>query len=85
MIAKITDPVTPVALVCSGATIPHAVAPRAFARRPVPRSLNRSNPSLVIVVPDPLDAIVGVGKEAAGLGCGAKPLSTLGALLLPAV
>jgi hypothetical protein len=85
MIAKITDPATPVALDCAGATIPRGNAPRASARRPVPRSLNRNSLDLVVVVPNPADAIVEVSKEAPGLGDGAKPLWTLGALLLPAV
>jgi hypothetical protein len=70
-IAKITDPVTPVARDCAGATIPHAVAPRASARRPVPRSLNRNSPAHVFVVPARLDAIE-VGKGA-GLEGGSKP------------
>jgi hypothetical protein len=83
-IAKITNPVTPVTFECSGATIPRAVAPRASAQRPVPRSLNRNSPNHAIVVPDPLDAIAAVGKEA-GLKGGSNPLWMLGALLLPAV
>ena len=84
MIAKITEPVTPVALDRAGAAVQRAVAPRASVRRPVPRSLNRNSPSLVIVVPDPVDAIVEVGREA-GLKGGSKLLWTLSALLLPAV
>jgi hypothetical protein len=78
-IAKIADSVTAVALDCAGAAIP-----RASAWRPVPRSLNRNSPNHAIVVPDPLDAIAAVGKEA-GLKGGSNPLWMLGALLLPAV
>ncbi len=72
MIAKITEPVTPVAL------------DGAFARRPLSPPVTRNSPSLVIVVPDPLDAIVEVGKEA-GLKGGSKLLWTLGAPLPRAV
>jgi hypothetical protein len=66
MIAKITRPVTLVAIDRAGAT-----AARIAARRAVPRSLNRNSPNLVIVVPDPLDAIAEVGREA-GLKGGSK-------------
>ncbi len=81
MIAKVTEPVIPFALDRVGATIRRGVAPRASARRPVPRSLTRDSPSLVVVVPDPVDAIVEVGAEA-GLKGASKLLWTLGALLL---
>lgn len=84
MIAKITEPVTPVALGGAFATVPRGVAPSASARRAVPPSVNPNSPSLVIVVPDPIDAIVEVGSEA-GLKGGSKLLWTLGVLLLLAV
>ncbi len=84
MHAEITRPVTPVALDRAGATVARAAAPSASARRAVPRSLNRNSPNLVIVVPDLLDAIAEVGREA-GLQGGSKLLWTLGALLLLAV
>jgi hypothetical protein len=85
MIAKITDPVAPVALDGAFASVPRrSVAPGASPRRAVAPSVTPNGPSLVIVVPDPLDAIVEVGKEA-GLKGGSKLLWTLGVLLLLAV
>ncbi len=83
-IAKIADPVTPVAPDRAFATVPRSRAASAAARRPVPPSVPRNSPSLVIVVPDPLDAIVAVGDEA-GLKGGSKLLRTLGVLSLLAV
>ena len=84
MIAKITDPVTPVAFDGAFATVPRRPVPDAPAQRPVPMSATPNGPSLVIVVPDPLDVLVEVGREA-GLKGGSKLLWTLGALLLLAL
>jgi hypothetical protein len=64
MIAKITEPVTSVALDGAFAAVPRKLAPSASPRRPVAPSVAPDGPSLVIVVPDPVDAIVEVGKEA---------------------
>jgi hypothetical protein len=83
MHAKITTPVAPVALDDAFATVrQRKVAPSASARRAIPPSTTRN--SLVIVIPDPVDAIVKVGSEA-GLKGGSKLLWTLGVLLLLAV
>ncbi len=60
MIAKITEPATPVGL----ATVAGSRASSAPVQRAVPPSVTRNSPSRVIVVPDPVDAIVEVGKEA---------------------
>ncbi|MGD0564488.1 MAG: hypothetical protein ABSA66_15535 [Roseiarcus sp.] len=84
MIAKITEPVTAVALDGAFATVPRRLAPSASPRRPVAPSVTPNSRSLVIVVPDPIDAIVEVGSEA-GLEGGSKLLWTLGVLLLLAV
>jgi hypothetical protein len=80
MHAKITNPIAPVAFDdVFGAVRPRNVAPGAS----VPPAAH-NNPSLVIVVPDPVDAIVEVGAEA-GLKGGPKLLWTLGVLLLLAL
>jgi hypothetical protein len=84
MIAKITDPVTPVAFGGVFAPVPRHPAANAPARRAAPQSATPNGPSLVIVVPDPIDALVEVGNEA-GLKGGSKLLWTLGVLLLLAV
>jgi hypothetical protein len=85
MMAKITEPVIPVALDGAFASGPRRnVAPSASPRRAVAPSITPNGPSLVIVVPDPFDAIVEVGSEA-GLKGGSKLLWTLGVLLLLAV
>ncbi|WP_158816900.1 hypothetical protein [Methylocapsa sp. S129] len=82
MHAKITTPVAPAALDdVLEAIHQRNVAPGASARRPVPPSPTHHSPSLVIVVPDPVDAIVKVGSEA-GLKGGSKLLWTFGVLLL---
>jgi hypothetical protein len=84
MHAKIANPLAPVALDdVFGAVRPRNAAPGASARRAVPPAA-RNNSSLVIVVPDPVDAIVEVGAEA-GLKGGPKLLWTLGVLLLLAL
>jgi hypothetical protein len=84
MHAKITNPIAPVVFDdVFGAVRPRNVAPGASARRAVPPAAH-NNPSLVIVAPDPVDAIVEVGAEA-GLKGGSKLLWTLGVLLLLAL
>jgi hypothetical protein len=83
MHAKIANPIAPIALDDAFRALrPRNANPRASARRAVPPP--RNHPSLVIVVPDPVDAIVGVGAEA-GLKGGSKLLWTLGVLLLLAL
>jgi hypothetical protein len=85
MHAKIANPVTPVASDDAfGALRPRSVLPATSARRALPPVATRNNPSLVVVVPDPLDAIVAVGGDA-GLKGGPKLLWTLGVLLLLAL
>jgi hypothetical protein len=82
MIAEITERTTPVAFDGALATVPRDRVPRAAGRRLDPRSINPN--SRIIVAPNPLDAIIGVGKVA-GLKGGAKLLKllwTLGVLLL---
>ena len=84
MNAKIVSPIAPVALDDAfGAFRPRNAAPGASALRAIPPAPH-NHPSLVIVVPDPVDAIVEVGAEA-GLKGGSKLLWTLGALLLLAL
>lgn len=84
MIAKIMDPVTPVAFDGAFAPVPRHPVANASAGRTAPQSATPNGPSLVVVVPDPIDALVEVGKEA-GLKGGSKLLWTLGVLLLLAV
>jgi hypothetical protein len=81
MIAEITEPTTPAAF----AAVPQSRAPSAAVRRPVPTCVNPN--SRVIVAPDPLDAIVEVGKDAGPKGHAKllKRLWTLGVPLLLAV
>jgi hypothetical protein len=85
MRAKITKPIAAVTLDDAvGAYRQPNVAMSASARRTLSASVAHNSPSLVIVVPDPVDAIVGVGSEA-GLKGGSKLLWTLGVLLLLAL
>ena len=84
MKAKITQPVAP-------ATLDDAFAinrPRELARNPLPStqhpSITISGPSLVINVPDRVDAVLGACSEASRKG-GPKLLLTLGILLLIAL
>jgi hypothetical protein len=73
MIAEIADPAALVAFDRAGATPPRALVASASARPPAPPSLARNDPSLVIVVPDRVDAIDEVGAEA-GLNRGSNLL-----------
>jgi hypothetical protein len=83
MHAKIANPIAPVAFDDAFRIVPRNAASGASARRAIPPAA-RNKSSLVIVVPDPLDAIVEVGAEA-GLKGGSKLLWTLGVLLLLAL
>ena len=84
MIAKITDLVAPVAFDGAFAAVPRNPVLNAPAQRAAPQSAIPNGARLVIVVPDPLDVLVEVGKDA-GLKGGSKLLWTLGALLLLAL
>ncbi len=84
MIAKITEPVTPVALGGAFATVPRNAAAQASPARFCAPSLNIHGPSLVVVVPDKVDAILEACGEVGATG-GSKLLWTLGLLLLMAV
>lgn len=85
MHAKITKPVAPVALDDAFGTIRQRnVAPSASPHRPLPPSVNIHGPSLVVVVPDKVDAIIEACSEAGRKGS-PKLLWTLGLLLLLAV
>ena len=84
MIAKITDPVTPVALGGAFATVPRNPRRTSISARSRAPSLNIHGPSLVVVVPDKVDAILEACGEVGAKG-GSKLLWTLGLLLLMAV
>jgi hypothetical protein len=78
-------PVSPVALDdVFGAARPRQVVAKASSRRPSRAPINVNGPSLVVVVPDRVDAVIGVCSEA-GLKGGAKLLWALGMMLLVAL
>ena len=85
MHAKIAAPVTPVVIDDAFGAVRHRqTAPRSPTRRLAAQPVTHNNRGLMIVVPDPLDAIVEIGSEA-GLKGGSKLLWTVGVLLLLAL
>jgi hypothetical protein len=80
MHAKIANPIVPVALDDAVGT----VRPRNVADGASGPPAAHNNPSVVVVVRDPVGAITEVGAEA-GLKGGSKLLWTLGVLLLLAL
>jgi hypothetical protein len=81
MKATITEPVAPVALDAFGTIRPRDVAPKASPR---PTSVTIRGPSLVVVVPDKVDAVLGA-CGVTGVKSGPKLLWSLAFLLLLAV
>ena len=85
MIAEITQPATPVTLGGAFAAVPpRSIDPYASPARSLAPSLNIHGPSLVVVVPDKVDAVIEARGEVGGKG-GPKPLWTLGLPLPMAV
>jgi hypothetical protein len=85
MHARIAKPVVPAVLGDTFATARRRdAAPRASGPHQPPASVAIHGPSLVIVVPDKLDAVLGACREAGGKNV-PRPLWTLALLLLLAL
>ncbi|SEB81169.1 hypothetical protein SAMN05519104_0166 [Rhizobiales bacterium GAS188] len=84
MHARIAKPVVPAVLDDAFAARRRNAAPRACRPHQPPASVAIHGPSLVIVVPDKLDAVLGACREAGGKNV-PRPLWTLALLLLLAL